>query len=205
MQAAHTRYSSPSTSPRDRILAAARRVFLDGPPELATMDALAQEAGMSKKTIYREFKSQFELLAALACENVELADAPPPTARSDIELELYGLLSRLVAQMLAPRSLALLRLIMSEVRRYPELMLQPRPKGAPQELIARWLNTPAVRARYVIEDAEDAAGMLLGMVLQDTAFKLLVTGVETVPPHVLEQRTRRAVAIFLRGVRRDAV
>lgn len=201
MQAVHAQVMTFGA--RDRILAAARKVFLDGPPELATMDALAQEAGMSKKTIYREFKSQFELLAALACENVELADAPPPTARSDIELELFGLLSGLVTQMMAPRSLALMRLIMSEVRRYPELMLQPRPKGSPHELIARWLSSPVVRARYAIEDPDDAAGMLLGMVLQDTAFKLLLTGVETVPQHVLEQRTRRAVAIFLRGVRKD--
>ncbi|OYW24495.1 MAG: hypothetical protein B7Z44_20425, partial [Caulobacter sp. 12-67-6] len=55
----------PHDSPRERILAAARKIFLDGPPEQATMDAVAHQAGMSKKTIYREFKSQVELLAAL--------------------------------------------------------------------------------------------------------------------------------------------
>ena len=54
-----------AVSPRERILAAARKIFLDGPPEHATMDAVAQQAGMSKKTIYREFKSQVELLGAL--------------------------------------------------------------------------------------------------------------------------------------------
>jgi AcrR family transcriptional regulator len=201
MQAVQAQAAPPGA--RDRILAAARKVFLDGPPELATMDALAQEAGMSKKTIYREFKSQFDLLATLACENVELAHAPPPSARSDIELELYNLLCGLVGQMMAPRSMALLRLIISEVRRYPELVLQPRPKGSPPELIARWLDSPVVRARYAIGDADEAAGMLLGMVLQDTAFKALLAGVEAFPRHVIEQRARQAVAIFLRGVRKD--
>lgn len=190
-----------TASTRERILAAARKIFLDGPPELATMDALAQEAGMSKKTIYREFKSQFDLLAVLACETVQLSEPqPPPTARSDIELELYMLVSRIVVQITAPRSMALARLLLSEVRRYPELAQQPRPPGAPREVIANWLNSPSVRSRYAIGDADEAAAMLLGMVLQDTAFKALLPGMPPVPQHVLEERARRAVSIFLKGV-----
>src|SRR5215470_19838843 len=81
------------SSPRERILAAARKIFLDGPPEHATMDAVAQQAGMSKKTIYREFKSQLELLGALLAENVaDMGAFPPPKPSDDIELELYGML-----------------------------------------------------------------------------------------------------------------
>ena len=58
-----------NNSPRERILAAARMIFLDGTPEHATMDAVAQQAGMSKKTIYCQFKSQVELLAPLAAKS----------------------------------------------------------------------------------------------------------------------------------------
>jgi len=69
-------------SPRERILAAARKIFLDGLPEHATMDAVAQQAGMSKKTIYREFKSQVELLGALLLENVaDMGPSPAATQR----------------------------------------------------------------------------------------------------------------------------
>src|ERR1041385_2986376 len=86
-----------AASPRERILAAARKIFLDGPPEHATMDAVAQQAGMSKKTIYREFKSQLELLGALLAENVaDMGQFPPPKPGDDIELELYGMLVRMV-------------------------------------------------------------------------------------------------------------
>ena len=77
MQAIQEHADAPS--PRERILAAARKIFLDGPPEHATMDAVAQQAGMSKKTIYREFKSQLELLGALLAENVaDMGQFPPP-------------------------------------------------------------------------------------------------------------------------------
>jgi AcrR family transcriptional regulator len=43
------------------------------------MDAVAHQAGMSKKTIYRQFKSQVELLAALLIENVaDMGSFTPP-------------------------------------------------------------------------------------------------------------------------------
>jgi AcrR family transcriptional regulator len=197
-----------AASPRERILAAARKIFLDGPPEHATMDAVAQEAGMSKKTIYREFKSQLELLGALLSENVaDMGDFRVPTPRDDIELELYGLVMRLVGHMTSPRSMALFRLIISEVRRYPELMQQQQehkpPRGLPRQVIADWLSAPIVRASYQIDDANEAAAMLLGMVTQDAAFKMMLSsGQSPMQPHLLEQRARKAVAIFLRGVRK---
>ena len=192
-------------SPRERILAAARKIFLDGPPEHATMDAVAQEAGMSKKTIYREFKSQVELLGVLLLENVaDMGAFPPPQPDEDIELELYGVLVRMVTHFTSPRSMALARLMISEVRRYPELMNAAKPKGFPRELLANWLASPTVRARFTIEDPDDAAAMLFGMVMQDSGFRLIVDSHATMPPHQIETRARRAVQIFLRGVRKGA-
>ena len=195
--------SSDAASPRERILPAARKIFLDGPPEHATMDAVAQQAGMSKKTIYREFKSQLELLGALLAENVaDMGDFPPPKPGDDIELELYGMLVRMVTHFTSPRSMALARLLISEVRRYPELLNASKPKGFPREVLADWLGSPAVRAKYQIEDPEDAASMLLGMVMQDSGFRLMMVANATMPQHLIETRARRAVSIFLRGVRK---
>lgn len=202
MQASQAR--DDGSAPRERILAAARDVFLDGPPEQATMDAVAQKAGMSKKTIYREFKSQAGLLAALLVEDVtDLAAIPPPAAGDDIEQELYRLLVGLVAHFTSPRPMALARLIISEVRRYPELMNAGRPKGFPREILANWLACPAVSDAYQIDDTEDAAAMLIGMVMQDAGFRLLFVNTATLPLDVIEARARRAAHIFLRGVRRQ--
>ena len=192
-------------SPRERILAAARKIFLDSPPEHATMDAVAHEAGMSKKSIYREFKSQVELLGALLLENVaDMGAFPAPQPDEDIELELYGVLVRMVTHFTSPRSMALARLMISEVRRYPELMNAAKPKGFPRELLANWLASPTVRARFTIEDPDAAAAMLFGMVMQDSGFRLIVDSHATMSPHQVETRARRAVQIFLRGVRKGA-
>lgn len=189
---------------RERILSAARKIFLDGLPEHATMDAVAHQAGMSKKTIYREFKSQVELLAALLIENVaDMGGFPPPEPGDDIEVELYGVLVRMVSHFTNPRSMSLMRLIVSEVRRYPELMTASKPKGFPRELLATWLSAPAVRVQYAIEDPDEASAMLFGMVMQDSGFRLMFDSNATMPLHQIETRARRAVQIFLRGVRKD--
>jgi AcrR family transcriptional regulator len=167
------------------------------------MDAVAQQAGMSKKTIYREFKSQLELLAALLAENiVDMGEFPPPKPGSDIEIELYGMLVRMVTHFTSPRSMALARLLVSEVRRYPELLNASKPKGFPREILANWLASPIVRGTYQIEDPEDAAAMLLGMVMQDSGFRLMMVSTATMPHHLIETRARRAVSIFLKGVRK---
>ena len=188
---------------RERILSAARKIFLDGLPEHATMDAVAHQAGMSKKTIYREFKSQVELLAALLIENVaDMGGFPPPEPGDDIEVELYGVLVRMVSHFTNPRSMSLMRLIVSEVRRYPELMTASKPKGFPRELLATWLSAAAVRAQYAIEDPDEASAMLFGMVMQDSGFRLMFDSNATMPLHQIETRARRAVQIFLRGVRK---
>lgn len=195
--------ASETVSPRERILDAARRIFLDGPPEQATMDAVAQQAGMSKKTIYREFKSQLELLAVLLAETVaDIGVYPPPKAGDDIELELYGVLVRIINHVTSPRSTALARLLITEVRRYPELVKQNSGKRYHVDILAQWLASPEVRKSYDIGDPNEAASMLFSMVMQDAAFRLILPYAPTIPCHVFETRARKAAAIFLRGVRR---
>jgi hypothetical protein len=114
------------------------------------------------------------------------------------------MLVRMVSHFTSPRSMSLARLLVSEVRRYPELLNASKPKGFPREVLSEWLGSPAVRAKYQIEDPEDAAAMLLGMVMQDSGFRLLMVPTATMPQHLIESRARRAVSIFLRGVRKDA-
>jgi hypothetical protein len=46
--------------------------------------------------------------------------------------------------------------------------------------------------------------MLFGMVMQDSGFRLMVDSNATMPAHQIETRARRAVTIFLKGVRKGA-
>lgn len=77
--------------PRERLLAAARELFYVDGITLTGVDALAARAGVSKRTLYREFGSKDELVRAylerfgepggLPPEDVLLDDALPPAER----------------------------------------------------------------------------------------------------------------------------
>ncbi len=196
--------TNPDNDLRDRILSAARRIFLDGAPESATMDAVAQTAGMSKKTIYREFKSQLELMVALLSENrSDFGNVPQPDPDTPLEDQLTDLIVRVMSFVMAPRSMALIRLIVSEVRRYPELLKEHKQRGLPVEIVSDWFRHDIVRERYKFDDPDDVAAMLVGMIAQDAAFKLIFLPTETLPPQELERRARTGVGIFLRGLEKS--
>jgi hypothetical protein len=104
----------------------------------------------------------------------------------------------MVTHFTSPRSMALARLLMSEVRRYPELINASKPKGFPRELLANWLDSPVVRTRFAIEDADDAAAMLFGMVMQDSGFRLMVdSNATTTNAPTMAKVTKNAVALML--------
>ena len=79
-------------------------------------------------------------------------------------------------------------LIISEIRRYPELMNASKPKGFPREMLADWLASAPVGARQSTRSKtpDDAAAMLFGMVMQDSGFKLMVVSNATMPQHLIE-------------------
>jgi AcrR family transcriptional regulator len=53
-----------SDQTRDRIVAAAARLFYDEGIRAASVDAIAEKAGITKKTLYYHFRSKDELIAA---------------------------------------------------------------------------------------------------------------------------------------------
>ena len=189
------------TEHRERILSAARSVFLEGPADQRTMDAVAQAAGMSKKTIYREFKSQLELLTALMEQTItDLPRPPAPTRASDLEQELTDVIVQLLSHLASAQSFNLMRMLMHEARRYPQLVRRSEKLSYPLRIVADWLDHDIVRARYEVGDAMESAGMLMGMLSHDSATRLLNECSEPISQEDLARRAERAVRIFMRGV-----
>jgi AcrR family transcriptional regulator len=67
--------ASTKRSARQRIVAAARHHFLAHGFRGVTMDDLAQELGMSKKTLYTYFDSKTELVRAMLLDKFDCAEA----------------------------------------------------------------------------------------------------------------------------------
>lgn len=116
----------PALSPQDRraaLTAAAGRVFMKEGFAGATMERIAAEAGMSKRTLYRFFPDKTAALEALLCAH-EQRFALPPTSDApgtDPRAEIRAVLLALTDYLLGEDQLALARLVIAEAPHHPAL------------------------------------------------------------------------------------
>lgn len=118
----------PSDRPRPAkqraIVKAASAVFLAEGFERASLDQIAQRAGVSKQTIYSHFADKQDLFKAICTELTEKLTIPLSSA-GQTGVSLEDLLTRLgedvLAMMCEPASLELHRLLLNAVARFPEL------------------------------------------------------------------------------------
>ncbi len=115
---------------RDQILAGARRVFLRDGFAAAGTDAIAAEAKVSKRTLYIYYPSKEELFAGvmrdLTIENpqtraLESMEEMSPGSEEELRRDLLELARKIVATMMQPDYLALLRTTIADTHRFPQL------------------------------------------------------------------------------------
>ena len=97
-RAASIRIDSPDDSAAQRIVTTARRHFFAHGFRGVTMDDLAQELGMSKKTLYASFPSKLDLLRAVLLDKfrsveVDLDRVMSAASKDDVLATLHQLLT----------------------------------------------------------------------------------------------------------------
>lgn len=120
--------TSRASRKRRAIAEAASRVFIRDGFAGASVDEIAAEAGVSKPTVYAYFgnkESLFHTMLATILQEA-LADMPTPLEApfdetNDLARELADYARRWLAVLLRPQILALRRLVLGEVERFPDL------------------------------------------------------------------------------------
>lgn len=126
LPAAERDTASPKRRSRkhDAIIAAAKEVFFEDGYAGASMDKITARAGVSKATIYANFRSKEEILRAVVEAVVAPIDTKYDSEISRIE-DFHEWLRRLGLHMarnaLLPDIVALERLVVGEALRFPEL------------------------------------------------------------------------------------
>jgi AcrR family transcriptional regulator len=113
---------------RRAIAEAAATIFIRDGFAGTSVDEIAAEAGVSKPTVYAYFGNKATLFHAMLATILgeALADMPIPLdaplgATEDLARELVAYAHRWLDVLLRPRILALRRLVMGEVERFPDL------------------------------------------------------------------------------------
>lgn len=115
---------------RGQILSGARRVFLREGFAAASMDVISGEAKVSKRTLYAYYPSKEDLFAdvlrGLTVENprtrvLGFVQSIDPESAGELHETLVGLANKLMSTIMSPEYLALLRTIIADSHRFPQL------------------------------------------------------------------------------------
>src|SRR6516164_4293677 len=114
----------PPGGKAESVLAAAKRAFLAAGFGAVSMDTIAREAGVSKATVYAHFGSKEELFGAVIereCERYFDRFSAGELDPRDVRASLTILGRRFLELILSPDAIALHRIIVGEVTRFPLL------------------------------------------------------------------------------------
>jgi AcrR family transcriptional regulator len=191
---------------RENILLAATALFLEQGYGSTSIEAVAQRAGISKRTFYDRFDDKAQLFAAVV-HRIIAEIRPPPEVPLLAGATLADVLRRLAALMLraalAPQALALHRLVHAESSRFPELVRAVASDGSAREgveLISALLARELPANSLGEEEREFAAQQFIYMVVTLPQRRALGFG-SPMSAAELERYADRVVRLFLDGCR----
>jgi AcrR family transcriptional regulator len=197
---AHRKARMSDVARRIHLIDAAEWVFLEKGFHAATMDDIARQAGMSKKTLYQVFPAKVALFEALLTDRCSVStvmvgdDENPPMA------VLTDVLRRSVMHALTERQVAIVRLLIAEAPRSPEIAgaLERLGTGGSKGALAKWLAAKTVEGTLNVSDPNETATMLFWMAAGDFLMQALLSASHIPPMATIAMRVDRVVAAFFR-------
>ena len=189
------------------VLEAARYEFSHTGYAATGMEGVARRAGVSTRTLYRLFPNKAAVFEAMVTERIE-AFVSIVKLRAcdggDIEAALTEALTVCADLMLDGEVIALQRVIAGDSDKFPDIAETFFHKAITptQTALANWLRAQQKRGTIMLDDADAAAGMLLGMLAMQP-MRAAMFGHQPAPTR--EERAQRAATctrLFLSGCRR---
>lgn len=191
-------------SKRQQIVEAACRLFLENGYELTSMDAVAAEANVSKRTVYSHFQSKELLFTDImedmchlfgegAIDTIDANAAPEEFLRAAARF--------LLSKVMDPNLQAMMRAIISQVGSFPamgEKFWQTGP-GSFQTVVADYLRAQDAAGVLTVPDAAVSASLFQGMVAGPHFLPMIFTGTADRNPETIDNTIEAAVALFLAG------
>ena len=150
---------------RETILFAGKDVFLEEGYGGASMDRIAERAGVTKRTVYAHYASKHALFTeavARGCANVMSQMLRPEHLGPDPRAGLFLLMRTTRELMISPGCLRLERAVAAEAERHPEFAAQVREAFAAGEALLRealdgWVGSGRLNPHDTALAAVDAA------------------------------------------------
>ncbi|UYF98602.1 MULTISPECIES: TetR/AcrR family transcriptional regulator [unclassified Halomonas] len=192
---------------RERLLDAARDVFLEQGYAGASVNDVVARAGGSLATLYKQFGSKEGLFTAAMERHIETAWAVIEAGRRDRqapEQVLFELGRRMLMLVFDPGVIRLMRGLAFEAERAPALgeLFLVRGPDRTREALADYLSDQVEQGRLALEAPREAAGIFMGMLMGEWHINALLGRDLAIDEARCNARARHCAAIFLEGVRR---
>jgi AcrR family transcriptional regulator len=194
----------PDEETRQVIYEAARHEFAGNGYAATSMEAVARRAGVSTKTLYRLIPNKAALFEEMVSDrldrfltevNLHIAD------HADIEEALRAALMVCADLVLDEEVVALQRMMLQEAGKFSGIAELFYTNGIQRTVVALadWLRVQQARGLIALDDVEEAAGMLLGMVASAPRRAAIFGGRPLPSRPQIEARVRTCAQLFLRG------
>jgi TetR/AcrR family transcriptional repressor of mexJK operon len=198
------RTDAPPSSKAESILAAAKRTFLAAGFGAVSMDTIAREAGVSKATVYAHFAGKEELFGAVIereCERYFARFSAGELDPRDARASLTVLGRRFLELLLSPDAIALYRIILGEVTRFPGLGEVFWHAGPERERvqIETFLKSANASGTLALSDTRLAAEQFLALVRGDIQLRHVLRLAADTDQRGIGAAVEGAVATFLRA------
>ncbi|MDL5350150.1 TetR/AcrR family transcriptional regulator [Microbacterium sp. zg-YB36] len=168
-----------SSGNRAVILDAATDLFLEFGYDRTSLARVAERAGVSKATLFKQFPTKAELFeaTALAAGDTPASEFAEPTPE-DFHAGLVHLGSAYAELLSRPRIVDLMRAVIAESARFPELRQRTFDFGTLPVLSAlrRYFQTANAHGSASVDDLDVAAAQFLGMIATVVFWPYLVHG-----------------------------
>ena len=196
----------PDDETRRIIYEAARHEFAGDGYAATSMETVARRAGVSTKTLYRLIPNKVSLFEGMVSDRIDrfVSEVNLRAAdHADIEQALAAALIACAELALDEETIALQRMLLQEAGKFSDIagMLYKNAIQRTVVALADWLRVQQTRGLIALDDLDEAAGMLLGMVTSAPRRAALFGGVPLPSRSQIEARSRACATLFLRGCR----
>jgi AcrR family transcriptional regulator len=194
----------PDDETRQIIYDAAGHEFATGGYAATSTETVARRAGISTRTLYRLFPNKaalFESMVANRLDRLALDINLRAGDDGDIETALNAALMVCATLSLDAEAVSLQRIVLQEAGQFSDLAATFYRNGVTRliKALADWLRTQIRRGKLKLDDPDEAAGILIGMVASAPQRAAIYGGVPLPSASQIERRVRYCTALFLKG------
>ena len=192
----------------DIVLEAAEKCFVEFGYASTSMDAVAERAGVSKRTVYSNFKSKESLFAAVvqkgcgevlpnAFDGIDIHTSTPATA-------LTQLAERFLADIYSKPRVQMYQTVVAASRRFPAIgaMMFENSVLRSQQVFDRFFRGQAEIGNLAFPDIDLAAAQFVALLKTDLHVQLLFSQPASISKRAIKRSVAASVQLFLNGTLR---